>query len=168
MKSFPYPILLPLLLLLSCVWGKCIFDEVQSSVRVLSSPYNQPNPSDRSFRDDDTNEQEDWLTNAQIQKHQNDILQYSPSQRFKRAVQDRIKVTDKPQPIRIKSWTPRESPVLSPWETERLEAAVSHAISTVSKLIAGIFFCVSVYGLKAIIWTKKHDSTFTSNVTPSA
>ncbi|XP_047668344.1 leishmanolysin-like peptidase 2 [Tachysurus fulvidraco] len=49
---------------------------------------------------------------------------------------DRIKVIDKPQPIRIKTWTPTESPVLSQWETERLEAAVSDAISAVAKLIA--------------------------------
>ncbi|XP_034159118.2 ciliated left-right organizer metallopeptidase isoform X2 [Pangasianodon hypophthalmus] len=141
MMPFPNPILL-LLLLMPCVWGKCIFDEVQSSIRVLSPPDNRSSPSDWAFKEDDVkrevsvNEQEDWLTHVQIQNHQKAILQYSPSQRSKRMTRDRSNVIDKPQPIRIKTWTPRESPVLSQWETERLEAAVSDAINTVSKLLA--------------------------------
>ncbi|XP_053537798.1 ciliated left-right organizer metallopeptidase [Ictalurus punctatus] len=138
---FPKPILF-LLLLVLCVWGKCIFDEVQSSIQVLSPPDNQPRSSDWAFIEDDVksevsvNEQEDWLTHVQIQNHQNVISQYSPPQRSKRMARVRIKVTDNPQPIRIKTWIPRESPILSQWETERLEAAVRDAISTVSKLLS--------------------------------
>ncbi|XP_053486104.1 ciliated left-right organizer metallopeptidase [Ictalurus furcatus] len=141
MTYFPKPILF-LLLLVLCVWGKCIFDEVQSSIQVLSPPDNQPRTSDWAFIEDDVksevsvNEQEDWLTRVQIQNHQNVISQYSPPQRSKRMARDRIKVTDNPQPIRIKTWTPRESPILSQWEMERLEAAVRDAISTVSKLLS--------------------------------
>lgn len=143
---FQIPVLF-LLLLMPCMWGKCIFDEVQSSVRVLPPPDNRLSPSDDVKLDVSANKQEDWLTHVQVQNHQNAVSQYYSSQRSKRMTRDRIKVNDKPQPIRIKTWTPRESPVLLPWETERLKAAVSDAISTVSKLLAGI---VSVcFNLKA-------------------
>ncbi|GAA6091540.1 leishmanolysin-like peptidase 2 [Tachysurus ichikawai] len=131
--SFPYRGLLPLLLLMPCVWGKCIFDEVQSSVRVLSPPDDRPHSSVWTFRDNvkrevSVREQEELLIHDHIQNH------------HKRAVMDRIKVIDKPQPIRIKTWTPPESPILSQWETERMEAAVSDAISAVAKLIAAHCF----------------------------
>lgn len=137
MFAFPNPVLL-LLLLMPCVWGKCIFDEVQSSIRVLSPPDNQLSSSNDVKHEGSVNEQEDWLTQVKIQNHQNGIAQYSPSQRSKRMDRDRIKIIAKPQPIRIKTWTSRDSPVLSQRETERLEAAVGDAISIVSKLLSGI------------------------------
>lgn len=137
MMAFPNPVLL--LLLMLCVWGKCIFDEVQGSIRVLSPPGNQPNPSDKVKHEVSANEQEDWLPHVRTLNHHNAISQDSPNQRSKRkAFRKRIKASDKPQPIRIKTWSPRESPVLSQWETERLGAAVSDAINTVSRLLAGI------------------------------
>lgn len=137
MTAFPNPIV-RLLLLIPCVWGKCIFDEVQGSIQVLSPPDNQQSPFDKVKHEVAVSEQENWLTHVQIEDHQNTISHYSPSPRSKRMPRDTIKVTDKPQPIRIKTWTPRESAVVSQWETERLGAAVSEAISTVSKLLAGI------------------------------
>lgn len=147
MMAFPNLILL-LPLLMPCVWGKCIFDEVQESIRVLSPPDNQPNPSDNVKHDVSVSDPKDWLTH--VQNHQIATSQYSPYQRAKRMVKDRTKVDDKPQPIRIKTWTPRDSPVLSQRETERLDAAARDAISTVSTLLAGIVFSYLFLDLKTI------------------
>ncbi|XP_070403035.1 ciliated left-right organizer metallopeptidase [Nothobranchius furzeri] len=43
----------------------------------------------------------------------------------------------RPQPIRIKTWTPRESDSLSEDERARLQAAVEEAVKTVSSLLSG-------------------------------
>ncbi len=45
-----------------------------------------------------------------------------------------------PQPIRIKSWVPTESPALTEWELERLMTAVDEAVSEVSRLLSGVVF----------------------------
>ncbi|KAI5619918.1 leishmanolysin-like peptidase [Silurus asotus] len=108
--------------------------EVQSSVQVLFPPDYQPSSSDLTFSE--VNEHKNWLTHVQTQNHQNAILQYSQSQRSKRMAREKFKVSEKPQPIRIKTWTPRESPVLSQQEAERLDAAISDAISTMSNILA--------------------------------
>ncbi|TSN12236.1 Leishmanolysin-like peptidase [Bagarius yarrelli] len=138
MVYFPVPILL--LLLMVCVWGKCIFDEVQSSVPVLSPPNDHPNPFDWFFRDDDVKvsaiKQQDWLTHARIQNRQKEISHYSHSQKLNHAVKKRTDIIDTPQPIRIKTWSPQESHVFLQPETLRLDAAFSDAISIVSKLFA--------------------------------
>ncbi|XP_072543599.1 ciliated left-right organizer metallopeptidase [Salminus brasiliensis] len=147
MKAVQPPISSPLLLLLLhlwplCIWGRCIFDQVQSSVRVVSSPILQPNPYDWPLNEAMVKQQvpvisvgRDDLTLQTTQRSQDATSRHPQSLRIRRMEKGWIKALQ-PQPIRIKTWTSRESPVLSHWERERVEAAVSEAISTVSKLLS--------------------------------
>lgn len=96
-------------------WGKCIFDNVQTSVKVVSPP-KQHNLAHRSSGET--------------------ALSYQKPQRSKRADGD-VESFDL-QPIRIKTWIPKESPALSDWESERLMTAVREAVSKVSSFLSGV------------------------------
>ncbi|XP_076849583.1 ciliated left-right organizer metallopeptidase-like isoform X2 [Brachyhypopomus gauderio] len=131
-------LLLPCLL---CVLGKCLFDEVQSSIRVVAPPTSQLNSSDWALNTSGVSGEVSviaahtaWATPPwTTQNQQKTILQNS---RFLRYKQGDTNAAVHPQPIRITTWTPRESPVLSHREAERLGTALSEAINTVSKLLS--------------------------------
>ncbi|KAL7880507.1 hypothetical protein SRHO_G00027610 [Serrasalmus rhombeus] len=129
MKAVQNHISLLLLLWLLCVSGKCISDVVQSSVRVLSPPTSQPSSSHWSF-----NEAEIKHKVSNIAEEDDEHPQSHRSKRMNRGQTEAAAV--RPQPIRINTWTPRQSPILSDWKRERVEAAVSEAVSTVSNLLS--------------------------------
>ncbi|KAI4876621.1 hypothetical protein NFI96_020569, partial [Prochilodus magdalenae] len=137
-------LMLLLLLWPLCVVGKCISDKVQSSIRVVSSHILQPGSSDRFLNEAEVKHkvsiiaaEDDALLHLQpIQKHQS-AISHPQSHRSERMDRGHTKATAvQPQPIRINTWTPRESPLLLDWERERVEAAVGEAISTVSNLLS--------------------------------
>lgn len=137
-------ILIPLLWLLLlwplCILGKCIFDEVQSSVRVVSPSMTPPSMSDGFSNEFEVKDklpviapEDDGLT----QKRHRATSPHSQSHRAKTTVEGQTKDFIQAQPIRIRTWTPTENTVISPWVRQRVEAAVSEAISTVSNLLSG-------------------------------
>ncbi|KAL0970192.1 hypothetical protein UPYG_G00238550 [Umbra pygmaea] len=84
-----------------------------------------------------------WLPGA-LQKCIFDEVQQSVSvvvkpidpQRHNRKTRELDPPTNPPQPIRIYTWIPRESPVLSRIERERLEPAVQEAVDVVSSYLS--------------------------------
>ncbi|XP_073715774.1 ciliated left-right organizer metallopeptidase isoform X2 [Misgurnus anguillicaudatus] len=110
-----------------CCWGKCIFDKVQRSVKVVSPSISKQNLGHWSVNETARNYQT-LITGSEDNSAEH-------SQRSKRS--DRDTFPD-PQPIRIKTWIPRESPILSDQEGERLMAAVNEAIIKVSSLLSVI------------------------------
>ncbi len=108
-----------------CTWEKCIFDQVQRSVKVVSPPTGQYTPGHWSL--------------SETASEKNPAPHSSKHQRPKRAERHVESMTD-PQPIRIKSWVPTESPALTEWEQERLMTAVDEAVSEVSRLLSGVVF----------------------------
>lgn len=110
-----------------CTWGKCIFDQVQRSVKVVSPSINKKNL-------------DHWSVNETTLNYQTLIIESEDKsakhpQRSKRS--DRDEFPD-PQPIRIKTWIPSESPSLLDPEREKLMAAVNEAVSKVSSLLSGV------------------------------
>ena len=103
----------------------CIFDEVQSQVRVLRATHIQPRLGALTGH-------EHLLTSRQQTRHPGLALQ-------QRSIQaESVRPTPTvPQPIRIKTWIPRESDNLSDAENARLEAAVEEAVRVVSSLLSG-------------------------------
>lgn len=111
-----------------CTWGKCIFDQVQKSIKVVSPPTGQYASAH-------------WpLSEAAINVPVT-ASEENPApkpQRSKRAAR-RVESMAVPQPIRIKIWIPSESPALSGWERERLMTAVDEAVNEVSSLLSGVW-----------------------------
>ncbi|XP_066537861.1 ciliated left-right organizer metallopeptidase [Hoplias malabaricus] len=145
MKAVHVPVLLLLLLLRPVyILGKCIFDEVQSSVSVVSSPIAQTSSSDWAFNANGAKSQviaaeghrRTPLQTTRTPLHAKSL--HPHPHRPKRMDKEMIKDIVEPQPMRIKTWIPRESPIISQWERERVEAALSGAISTVSNLLSVI------------------------------
>ncbi|XP_028973542.2 leishmanolysin-like peptidase 2 [Esox lucius] len=90
-----------IMLVVTCLPGaleKCIFDEVQQSVTVVT-------------------------TSTDPQRANRKLRELSPT-------------THPPQPIRIHTWVPRESPTLSEVERERLEPSVREAVAIVSSILS--------------------------------
>ncbi|KAK9971458.1 hypothetical protein ABG768_024824 [Culter alburnus] len=108
-----------------CTWGKCIFDQVQKSIKVVSPPTGQYASAH-------------WpLSEAAINLPVT-ASEENPApkpQRSKRAARH-VESMAVPQPIRIKIWIPSESPALSDWERERLMTAVDEAVNEVSSLLS--------------------------------
>ncbi|XP_043100761.1 leishmanolysin-like peptidase 2 [Puntigrus tetrazona] len=100
-----------------CTWEKCIFDQAQKSIKVVSPPTGQYASAHWSLR--------------KTASEENPLPHSSKRQRSKRAERH----VD-PQPIRIKSWIPSESPALTGRELERLMNAVDEAVSHVSSLLS--------------------------------
>lgn len=107
-----------------CTWEKCIFDQVQRSIKVVSPPTGQYTSGH-------------W-SSSETASEENPVPHSSKHQRPKRAERHVESMTD-PQPIRIKSWVPSESPALTEWELERLMTAVDEAVSEVSRLLSGVW-----------------------------
>ncbi len=78
-----------------CTWEKCIFDQVQRSIKVVSPPTGQYTSGHWSL--------------SETASEENPVPHSSKHQRPKRAERHVESMTD-PQPIRIKSWVPSESP----------------------------------------------------------
>ncbi|XP_070978112.1 ciliated left-right organizer metallopeptidase [Oncorhynchus clarkii lewisi] len=93
---------------------KCIFDEVQQSVTVVPTPTDPDGPHPKTTASNNVGHQT-RLTASE------DTL--APP-------------TNHPQPIRIHTWVPRDSPALSQVESERLEPAVREAVGIVSNLLS--------------------------------
>ncbi|KAM4536280.1 ciliated left-right organizer metallopeptidase [Odontesthes bonariensis] len=102
----------------------CIFDEVQSQVRVLRATHIQPRLKALTGP-------EHLRTSGQQTRHPGLVLQ-------QRSIQGESvrPAPTVPQPIRIKTWIPRESDSLSDAEKARLEAAVAEAVRVVSSLLS--------------------------------
>ena len=126
---------------------KCIFDEVQSSVSVVTTtPTHQEklhhkttNSSISSQLHTHSNRSKDPTQSSFSRSAQ---LASSPTaqsgQRERRKLRELAPPRDPTrQPIRIKTWVPRESPVLSQTERERLDSAVREAVLMVSSLLSG-------------------------------
>ncbi|XP_067117222.1 ciliated left-right organizer metallopeptidase [Osmerus mordax] len=128
--------------------GKCIFDEVQSSVSVVTTtPTHQEklrhktiltNSSISSQLHIHSNRSKDPTQPSSSRSAQ---LALSPTaqsgQRETRKMRELAPPRDPTrQPIRIQTWVPRESPVLSQAERERLDSAVREAVLIVSSLLS--------------------------------
>ncbi|XP_072233044.1 ciliated left-right organizer metallopeptidase [Leuresthes tenuis] len=103
----------------------CIFDELQSQVRVLRATHTKPRLKALTGLD------EQLLNSLQQTRHPGLALQ-------QRSIQGEsvLPTPTVPQPIRIKTWIPRESDNLSDAEEARLEAAVEEAVRVVSSLLS--------------------------------
>lgn len=117
-------------------WGKCIFDKVQGSVKVVSPPIKQHNLSHWSLK-------ETALSYQRLIIGSENPAPVSKPQRTKRA--DKEEESFDLQPIRIKTWIPKKSPALSHLESERLMTAVHEAVSKVSSLLSGVW-CLKDFG----------------------
>ncbi|ROI46741.1 Leishmanolysin-like peptidase [Anabarilius grahami] len=116
------------ILLFPCTWGKCIFDQVQRSIKVVSPPTGQYASAHWPLSE--------AAINVPVTAPEENPAPYSSKpQRSKRA-ERRIESMAVPQPIRIKIWIPSESPALSDWERERLMTAVDEAVNEVSSLLS--------------------------------
>ncbi|XP_061566160.1 ciliated left-right organizer metallopeptidase [Cololabis saira] len=101
----------------------CIFDEAQAQLRVVrASPPPEPRFTDR---------QEGLLTFGQKPRHPGLALKSRRSFLGKSATPP----SSRPQPIRIKIWTPAEIYAPSEAENRRVEAAVEEAVRVVSSLL---------------------------------
>ncbi|KAM9335554.1 ciliated left-right organizer metallopeptidase [Symphorus nematophorus] len=98
---------------------KCIFDEAQAQVRVVQTAPSEPRLRAHTHRGRRTSPL-DVLPG----KQRRSLRQIAPP------------TPASPQPIRIRSWIPRESNNLSEAEKERLEAAVGEAVRRVSSLLS--------------------------------
>lgn len=114
-----------------CTWGKCIFDQVQRSFKVVSPPTGQSASAHRPLN-------ETAINLSVTASKENPASYRSKPRRFKRAERNE-ESTAGPQPIRIRIWIPSESPALSDWERERLMTAVEEAVSEVSSLLSGVY-----------------------------
>ncbi|XP_020346338.2 leishmanolysin-like peptidase 2 [Oncorhynchus kisutch] len=119
---------------------KCIFDEVQQSVTVVTTPTDPDGPHPKTTASNNVGLQtrltasEDTANPFQIPSF---ALQLSSSQRPRRKrTRELAPPTNHPQPIRIHTWVPRDSPTLSQVESERLEPAVREAVGIVSNLLS--------------------------------
>ncbi|XP_051754872.1 ciliated left-right organizer metallopeptidase isoform X2 [Ctenopharyngodon idella] len=111
-----------------CTWGKCIFDQVQRSIKVVSPPTGQYASAHWPLS-------ETAINVPVTASEKNPALYSSKPQRSKRA-EKHVESMAAPQPIRIKIWIPSESPALSDWERERLMTAVDEAVNEVSSLLS--------------------------------
>lgn len=115
---------------------KCIFDEVQAQVRVVrAAPIHPDSPPNKST-----------LRSPKGEEHQQHTTypgrRASPLQALPGKQPDSLgdlapPTVPSPQPIRIRTWVPRESDSLSEPEKGRLEAAVEEAVRVVSSLLSG-------------------------------
>ncbi|XP_059378118.1 ciliated left-right organizer metallopeptidase isoform X2 [Carassius carassius] len=104
-----------------CTWEKCIFDQVQRSIKVVSPPTGKYASALWSM--------------SETASEENPAPHSSKHQRPKRA-EIHLESTTDPQPIRIKIWVPSESPALTELESERLMPAVDEAVGEVSSLLS--------------------------------
>ncbi|KAM4714741.1 ciliated left-right organizer metallopeptidase [Anableps anableps] len=103
---------------------RCVFDEAQTQIRVVRAASVQPR-----------------LRAQTRQKHQLSLGHQIRHSRLDVKQRNLLENTAQPpssllQPIRIKTWTVRESCKLSEVEKERLEKAVEEAVRTVSSLLS--------------------------------
>lgn len=135
----PLPSLLVPLLWLWSIQGRCNFDEVQQSVRVVS-PLTGSNPTKNSG-------ELDHLAVSTAAEQTRSIHQYTrwgrgtpcQSLQCQRAMrEDRAAMA----PIRIYTWVPRESLALSELDRERLDSAINETVSIVSSLLSGLWFTI--------------------------
>lgn len=123
---------------------KCIFDEVQSQVMVVTTtPTHQDRPPSETFSGAHARQEHALSSGMGESKHtplgQNASPQQIPSLRQTRTLREIAPpIRDPPQPIRIRTWVPRESSlVLSQAERDRLEPSVEEAVGVVSSLLSG-------------------------------
>ncbi|XP_023655806.1 ciliated left-right organizer metallopeptidase isoform X2 [Paramormyrops kingsleyae] len=119
-----------LLLCLPTAFQKCIFDDIQPWVRVVSPLPNQPT-SPKHTGDNQTRN-----TNPKAPQRTDRVV----SQKHQRIIRQ---ITSRTQsnssgllPIRIRTWIPQESFALSHVERERLELATSKAVGIVSDILS--------------------------------
>ncbi|KAM4611593.1 ciliated left-right organizer metallopeptidase, partial [Polymixia lowei] len=118
---------------------KCIFDEVQSQVRVVTAtPIHQDSPPSETRPSAHTG-QEHTQPSGVRDGQEND----HPGQRSSLKQQRRRRLKElgppfpfSPQPIRIRTWVPRESHTLLQAERAKLEPAVKEAVGIVSSLLS--------------------------------
>ncbi|KAJ8344682.1 hypothetical protein SKAU_G00288750 [Synaphobranchus kaupii] len=129
-----------LLLRAPASFEKCIFDDVQSLVKVVAPP---------PWTVLDTPTSSGAVTPVTAPKsvppyHRALPARKPPSPARKRTYRQLVPPTQTPihsgwpapLPIRIKTWILKESPALSQMERERLEPAVNEAVSTVSSILS--------------------------------
>ncbi|KAM6949557.1 ciliated left-right organizer metallopeptidase [Aplochiton taeniatus] len=137
-------------LLVVCLPGspaKCIFDEVQSSVPVITAtPTDSSQPFHLTGSTGSTGKHLSQVSDfearaghspANPDQRSSQPHHTSVSKRLSREHKEQAQPSsDPPQPIRIRIWVPRESPDLSQLEKERLEPAVKEAVGVVSTLLS--------------------------------
>ncbi|KAG7462135.1 hypothetical protein MATL_G00199420 [Megalops atlanticus] len=127
---------------------KCIFDDVQPLVRVVAPPLHpSPSPTHNMAAPSETPAgAQTGATPTRPKSAPPPRNMLSKQSSRKRTFRNSAPPTqqsihsDSPAllPIRIRTWVPQEGPVLSQMESERLEAAVSEAVSTVAHLLSVI------------------------------
>ncbi|XP_036406985.1 leishmanolysin-like peptidase 2 [Megalops cyprinoides] len=127
---------------------KCIFDDVQPLVRVVAPPLHlSPSPPHIMAASSETPARAQTGATPTSPKSAppagNVLSKRSSCKRTSRnsaPPTQQFMHSDLPAllPIRIRTWIPQESPVLSQMENERLEAAVKEAVSTVAHLLSVI------------------------------
>ncbi|XP_076581619.1 ciliated left-right organizer metallopeptidase [Chaetodon auriga] len=106
---------------------KCIFDDVQDQIRVVRAAPIHPDEPRLRARAGQQDSRPGWRASPL----------HGLSVRERRSLRESAPpTTASPQPIRIRSWIPRESNNLSEAEKERLEAAVDEAVRMVSSLLS--------------------------------
>ncbi|XP_041821651.1 leishmanolysin-like peptidase 2 [Chelmon rostratus] len=106
---------------------KCIFDDVQAQARVVRAAPVHPDEAELISRAGQQLGHPGWRASSLP----------GLSERERRGLSEMAPPTpDSLQPIRIRSWTPRESNSLSEAEKERLHAAVEEAVRMVSSLLS--------------------------------
>lgn len=127
---------------------KCIFDDVQSLVKVVAPPLGESPPPPLALPHTP-------LTGPKSAPPPHlapPAGKAPPPPANKRAYRQLAPPTQTPGrsiwptplPIRIKTWIPKESPALSRMERERLEPAVTDAVNTVSRVLSGKATCECV------------------------
>lgn len=127
---------------------KCIFDDVQSLVKVVTPPppESTPPPWTAPATPTSTGSGTPFSNPKSAPPYHLAMPARKPSYPARiRAYRQLAPPTQTPEhsgwpgplPIRIKTWIPKESPALSRMERERLEPAVSEAVSTVSSILSG-------------------------------
>ncbi|XP_041925768.1 leishmanolysin-like peptidase 2 isoform X2 [Alosa sapidissima] len=129
----PQPSMLLLLLWLQSTQGRCVFDEVQQSVRVVT-PITGSTPTKHSELSDSRpvfsaseqiraiHQHSHWTRGTSLQNLQ-------PQRTIRQGLTAMA-------PIRIKIWIPQESVPLSEVDRERLDSAINQTVSIVSSLLS--------------------------------
>ncbi|XP_031440722.1 leishmanolysin-like peptidase 2 [Clupea harengus] len=132
----PHPSLLLLLLLLlrlQSACGRCVFDEVQRSVRVVT-----PSAGSTSSKNSGMDDSQTVFTAAEQARsfHQHIRQTRGASRQCLQSQREMRQATTDMAPIRIHTWIPQESLTLSEVDRERLESAIKHTVSIVSSLLS--------------------------------
>ncbi|XP_056156459.1 ciliated left-right organizer metallopeptidase isoform X2 [Lampris incognitus] len=125
------------------VLQKCIFDDVQSQVRVVTAALFNPESSPTGTRTSSHTGRDHTDSSRVDVGHINNHLRRRASPRRTSSTMQRrsqrgldLPVPVSPRPIRIRTWLPRDSVPLSQTESDRLHPAVEQAVGIVSSCLS--------------------------------